>query len=146
MSPLSKLRSMSVREAWLVIQATVLLLSVSILLSLVGFSRTRRSCARVPSRLSIGDESAGPPSAMIARAVETGGSRLPIQPSCLAKAMTADALLDRHGYRSTLRIGVRGSNDSGIEGHAWVVHDGSVITGDIEGIDRYRPFESLGGL
>jgi hypothetical protein len=51
--------------------------------------------------------------------------------TCLVKALAASKLLARHGYKSTLHIGVK-RTDEVFEAHAWVEHDGRPIIGSGE--------------
>jgi len=56
--------------------------------------------------------------------------------TCLAQALTLQALLSREGICSDLAIGVARGDESGIAAHAWLEVDGSVIIGGEER-DRY---------
>ena len=50
--------------------------------------------------------------------------------TCLTKALTAQILLEQHGYSSVLRIGV--NKEGEFEAHAWVEYEGDVVMGDSE--------------
>jgi hypothetical protein len=52
--------------------------------------------------------------------------------TCLARALTLQALLSRKGIPSSLALGVAQGNESGIIAHAWVEVDGIVIIGGEE--------------
>jgi hypothetical protein len=52
--------------------------------------------------------------------------------TCLAQALTLQALLSREGIRSDLAIGVARGDESGIAAHAWLEIDGMVIIGGEE--------------
>jgi hypothetical protein len=78
----------------------------------------------------------------IRRAVGGVARRLPFAGSCLVQALTADALLRRHCIESRLVIGVRRTQTSSIEAHAWVDSDGDIVVGDI---DSLADFSDLSG-
>jgi hypothetical protein len=73
----------------------------------------------------------------VARAVTAAAGRLPGQTTCLAVALTADALLRRRGLPSEIRYGVLRSPGAALRSHAWVEHSGRVIVGDLEDLDAY---------
>jgi hypothetical protein len=56
--------------------------------------------------------------------------------TCLAQALTLQALLSREGIHSDLGIGVARDDTSGIIAHAWLEIDGIIIIGG-EQKDRY---------
>lgn len=58
--------------------------------------------------------------------------------SCLVQALAAERLLRERGVSPTLRIGVLPHGPGGFEAHAWLEHDGGVIVGDRDDLDRYR--------
>jgi hypothetical protein len=66
----------------------------------------------------------------IAWAVRSGARFLP-RSTCLVRALAAQALLTRHGYRPRLTIGVAKSQ-SRFEAHAWVTCKGEVVIGGRE--------------
>jgi len=49
---------------------------------------------------------------------------------CLAQALAGQAMLARHGHRSTLHLGVE-KHGSGVRAHAWVEIGGRVLTGSL---------------
>jgi hypothetical protein len=58
-------------------------------------------------------------------------ARLMPNSTCLVRALAASRLLAQNGYKSTLHIGVKRTNDV-LEAHAWVEYDGRAII-DISG-------------
>jgi hypothetical protein len=56
--------------------------------------------------------------------------------TCLAQALTLQALLSREGIHSDLTLGVARDDTTGITAHAWLEIDGTVIIGGQER-DRY---------
>jgi Transglutaminase-like superfamily len=54
-------------------------------------------------------------------------ARLIPRSTCLVRALAAQRLLARHGYPSTLHLGVAKSPE--FQAHAWLEHDGSPVVG-----------------
>ncbi len=72
----------------------------------------------------------------IAWAVGAVTRRLP-GTTCLAEALTACAMLRRHGHDATLRIGARHAAAPTLVAHAWVECDGEVVVGNVAEIEDY---------
>ncbi|GEM_PF-2905702 len=106
-------------------------------LSILGFERVRSLLLR---RLSVLNEPAGDARAeararRIVDRVQRAGELLHV--SCLVRALAAQILLLRSGYRSDLKIGVT-KEDGHLEAHAWLVRKGRVlIGGDSSQLRRY---------
>ena len=63
--------------------------------------------------------------------------------TCLTQALATKMLLDRHGYRATVRLGVARSEDGQFQAHAWVERDGVVVMGGSRSqLKHYTPFPS----
>ena len=78
--------------------------------------------------------------AAVARAVDSAARRLP-GTRCLARALTAEALLLRHGLPAALHLGVaRAERTAGIDAHAWVLSGREVVAGG-GGLDRFAAME-----
>lgn len=61
--------------------------------------------------------------------VETVGPPFWRNNSCLAKALVAQTLLDRHGWPTSLHIGVLKDRDGRLRAHAWLETEGVVLIG-----------------
>ena len=70
-----------------------------------------------------------PPAEALIRASVSAGLHSPVGTTCLAGALVAKALLDRHGYESKMRLGVRRGADGQFAAHAWVERDHKVVVG-----------------
>jgi hypothetical protein len=57
--------------------------------------------------------------------------------TCLAEALAAYTMLRRRGHEPLLRIGVRQSDHSLLEAHAWVECDGRIVMGEVPRIAGY---------
>ncbi len=62
---------------------------------------------------------------------------------CLARALTTQALLERHGYPSELRIGIAKGDKGQFEAHAWVESQGEIAIGNIVELSRYTPLPPI---
>lgn len=72
--------------------------------------------------------------ARVAWAIPRVAARVPWRADCLVQAMAARRWLARAGIATDLWIGTRKDRAPGFEAHAWLCHDGAVITGgDIGG-------------
>lgn len=56
---------------------------------------------------------------------------------CLTKALVAQRLLSRAGYRSTLQIGFRWVGDGPVTAHAWLEDRGNILIGNLHNLDEY---------
>lgn len=57
------------------------------------------------------------------------GSRVVPGSTCLSRALVAQALLQRGGHESTLRLGVASSSVAGFEAHAWLEDASGILIG-----------------
>ncbi|MHC4821956.1 MAG: lasso peptide biosynthesis B2 protein [Planctomycetota bacterium] len=73
----------------------------------------------------------------VERAAVSAASRVP-GARCLARAVTAEALLRAHGHPARLVLGVRCDGVEGIDAHAWVDSAGTPVVPSGE-IGAYEP-------
>lgn len=68
--------------------------------------------------------------------------------TCLSRAMTAQYILKRHGFGSSLCVGVAQSDkagDKGLLAHAWVMSGDQVVVGNESGeLERYKLLTRIG--
>lgn len=111
--------------------------TVAVLLRMLPFRRVQRLLEADPS---------GPPFLLseaeegrLLWAVEAVSRRLlPARP-CLTQALAAQVLLQRRGGRPAhLKFGVIREDEGGIQAHAWLERDGSVLLGGTESPQRYN--------
>ena len=76
------------------------------------------------------------------RIIHIAGRLFPRPPKCLARAMTAQAMLARRGYASVLTLGVA-DTDSALKAHAWLAAGGVIVTGRAE-MERYARVADFG--
>jgi len=143
MGRLGRLRSLPPTDRWLLLSASVLLVASRLSLLVARPADVRRFVARVAPTLPPSGSVEEP--ARIARAVREASRHLPAAPACLGTAIVAHAMLDAHGHRSNLQIGVSKDGPDDLVAHAWVERDGRVLVGDLPDLGRYRPLAADGG-
>lgn len=128
----------------LLFEAVCLLSAVKLGLGLLPFRVLKRLTAKLanPSRL---DTSQRVSIQDIVWAVEAATWHLPGRAKCLARALTTQVLMGRHGYPSELRIGVAKDDAGRLEAHAWLEHDGELVIGGMRGLSKFVPLPSLEG-
>ena len=67
----------------------------------------------------------------VLHAVHAIARRVP-RATCLTRSLSAMLMLARHGYPSTLRLGVAKEDDR-VAAHAWLERDGVTILADMDG-------------
>lgn len=110
---------------------------------LLGYRRLRAWLGRRPPVAGGGGEPAG--AARLAEHVAAAASRMPYRVTCLPRALTLWWLLRRRGFDPELRLGVRRQEEEGMEAHAWVTLDGTVLGDRPDVEERYRPLEPVAG-
>jgi len=56
------------------------------------------------------------------------------------RAVVGERLFDTNGYRTEIRLGV--AKDEAFEAHAWVIHEGEVVIGEVDDHARFRLLDS----
>ena len=64
---------------------------------------------------------------------------------CLARALTTQVIMRRHGYSPQLKIGVAKGERGQLEAHAWIENQGRVVVGALQDPSRFTPMPSLKG-
>lgn len=76
----------------------------------------------------------------VAFAIPCAAARVPWKATCLVQALAAQRWLAAHGIASTLKLGARRSDATGLDAHAWLEAGGRVVVGgDIAGYQPFRP-------
>ena len=57
--------------------------------------------------------------------------------TCLTQALAAQRLLADVGVRAELRIGVARDAGGAFEAHAWLEHEGRIVLGEVDGMERF---------
>jgi hypothetical protein len=121
-----RLRSRSIGEWTVIVEAAAILIATNAALRLCNFQVLRRVLIRCARRV--------PPfgrpveAEQIVDAVERISRRLRAISTCLSIALTAEAILTHYGYDSVLCLGAK--RESGqFSAHAWVERNNAVLIG-----------------
>ncbi|HEX9631371.1 MAG TPA: lasso peptide biosynthesis B2 protein [Gemmatimonadales bacterium] len=144
MGRIRKFATLPPAERRLLLHATAWLAFVRLGLWLVPVRLLRRLAGRLAPRRAARRSAVRPPKERIVWAVSTA-SRVVPRATCLTQALATQALLDRYGYTTQLRIGVAKSDTGALEAHAWVECDGQILVGNLRTIDRFVPLPPLSG-
>ena len=138
MKPLRRLLLTNAAEWSVLFQALPLLILVRLSLWIVPFGRIRRAASSLLPRIARAQREGSLPPERITWLV-TVVSRLVPLAHCLTRAIVAQLLLARSGYRADLRIGVRKDGNK-LDAHAWLMLDGRPLFEDAERLSNYSPF------
>ena len=106
----------------------MLLAAVRLGLWIVPFASLQRWTARLARPRDTSSVAVPLPAERIVWAVSAAGRRVPGGRNCLARALTTQTLLARHGHPARLRIGVAHTTEGEFHAHAWVeTRDGVVL-------------------
>ena len=84
------------------------------------------------------------PMGRIVRCVIAASKLSPVRPACLATALVVQALLNRHGYQTELKIGVRNPASGAFSAHAWLEKDGVIVVGGPASmIEQYQTLPAM---
>ncbi len=134
----------ALRDRKILITAFILLGLVRLGLLLLPFQRLQRLLAQLGNINSQSQNNNQTSINKIIWAVETSSRYMP-GVKCLARALTTQALMSRHGHSSQLRIGVAKGESGKLEAHAWIESQGKVIIGYLADLSRFVPMEAVGG-
>lgn len=135
MDRLRRLAGLPWRERVLLAAAALCLAVAKPLLATAGRERTRAVLDRLVRPVP-----AGVAADRVGWAVRAADTHVPGTRACLARALTAEALLSATGHCGTLHYGV--ANDGGFAAHAWVERGGEVLVGETEDLGEYRVLTS----
>jgi hypothetical protein len=132
--PLHKFFSLPVKEQQFLVKAFFLLIMIRLGLWLLPFRTLQRTLERLFQH-PITSNRKSPSPEKFSWAVSAISQYVPAA-TCLAQALTLQALLSHEGIHSDLAIGVARDDATRITAHAWLEIDGTVIIGGQER-DRY---------
>ncbi|MGE0444346.1 MAG: lasso peptide biosynthesis B2 protein [Vicinamibacterales bacterium] len=81
--------------------------------------------------------------ANVARALSAASARLPIETTCLTRALAGRLMLGRRRIPSTVVLGVR-RDDAQLQAHAWLAVADGIVCGEGEA-PHYHPLAALHG-
>ena len=140
MDKLKRFGALGAADKWLLLRAAGWLAVARIMLLVMPFRR-------LAEKLSAGARSTridGDPAVLssVTWAVAAAGNNVPWRSDCFPKTIAARKLLRKHGYESTIHIGVERTGDSELAGHAWLTCGEVVVTGGTD-LDRYTELHTL---
>ena len=135
-------RSLPPASKHALLAALALLPMVRLSLRCLGLVRTRRLLAAVPlpfftMRYPLQDP------ADVALMTASAAVMLPLECTCLPRALVTSRLLAGIGQPGELRIGTVRTGEGRIEAHAWVEHQGLILDPMVEETRRFNPFGRL---
>lgn len=129
-------------ERALLLEAALLLPGVHTLQSTLPFRRWRAFLTRgAPHARKPCPDAPSP--AQIAAAIERARRGVPGVYKCLPQAYAGHLLLHRHGYASTVQVGVARDAHGRVEAHAWVEREGKILIGELPDLGRFVPLPPL---
>lgn len=143
MSRFRKFLALPAGDQRLLIAAAGKVAWTSLGLRMLPFSYWRPQIEDVETASASPAETGSRPAERIAWAVGVAAGLVPGS-TCLVQALAAKAMLERKGFPARVRIGVRGSEGSGLDAHAWLVLNGRVILGESSGCPHI-PLEKPAG-
>jgi hypothetical protein len=136
-----KLLALPAGERTLLVEAALLLPVVHTIQQLVPFRRWRPWLTQIQLHRPI--RRPPPDPERIAQAVGRAQRGVPGVYKCLPAAYTTHLLLRRHGYASTIQVGVARDADGKVEAHAWVEWQGRILVGELPDLARFVPLPPL---
>jgi hypothetical protein len=126
----------------LLIRAAYWLAIARIMLVAIPF---RRLSERLSSHCALDDLQLDPDRELllkIGRAVAMAANSVPWRSDCFPQTIAARKLLERHGYGSTIHIGVARDEGEGLAAHAWLTCGDTVVTGGAN-LERYTELHRI---
>ena len=145
MKQLRKFKHLTSGERQLLINTFVLLGLVRLGLYLLPFQTLQRIIATISQVKSEHQQVDPTDLGKIVRAVNISSRYMPGDVKCLARALTTQVLMSRHGFLPELRIGVAKGKEGQLEAHAWVENQGQVVIGQLRNLSRFTPMPSWQG-
>jgi hypothetical protein len=126
---------LSAADRWLLVQAACILATVKLALRCLPLRVTRRALAYLGRK-----PASTPPEVQerAIRAVSTASGLVPGGGNCFARALTLQTLLARRGVATEVHIGFARAQGGAVEGHAWLTHEGHVIMGNLDDLERFE--------
>ncbi len=133
---LARLIELDWADKWLLLRAIGWLLVARLMLVAMPF---RRLATRLSTKI---DTSHAEPDEDLLRrvgyATAAAANNVPWRSDCFPQSIAARMLLKRHGYGSTIHIGVDRTGEEELAAHAWLTCGETIVTG---GAERHRYVE-----
>lgn len=136
---LNKIRLLSWQQRRVVLYAFCLINTIRLSLWLFPFGVVRRQLRTFLPNYKSDCSITGVISVLfIVQAVAIAANYSLGHPKCLARALTAQILLNQYGYSHNLHIGIAKNEARELEAHAWIEYRGQVIVGMLSNLDQFK--------
>ena len=132
-------------ERALFLRAAVSLAVCRLSLKVLSFDSTRRLLRLISWPRSSQEQTDGDALINVQWAVRAAGRRLPWAVTCLTKAICTQALSDRFGEPTSLKLGVARDDVGELKAHAWVESRGRVISGAMSELPEFTLLTTFAG-
>lgn len=145
-SRLEKFGRLPWKERWTIVEAAAICAVVRLMLATTPYGRVSAMVGRVARRSGRGGrlDATGEEVARVVRAVGAASSAILGTGQCLVRALAAQVMLGRRGYRTEVKFGVEKDGDGVFGAHAWLERDGRVLIGGGVEPGRYAPLGRTG--
>ncbi|GAX39658.1 hypothetical protein NIES4075_06140 [Tolypothrix sp. NIES-4075] len=142
MKHLSKFIKLAYQEKKLLINTFFLLILVRLGLWLLSFKTLQQLLSSISNAKPKCQEKDHISIDKIIWAVEVSSHYMP-GVKCLARALTCQLFMSRHGYTSNLCIGVAKGQEGELKAHAWLENQGQVVIGDVADLSNFSQLASF---
>lgn len=140
-----KLRKLSWQQRRALLYALLIINVIRLSLWFFSFGMIRQQLKTVLSRWVCSPQTEKISVAFIVQAISIAANYSPGKVKCLARALTAQLLLNRYGYSHNFHIGVTKNESQELEAHAWIEYRGQVIVGELSNLNQFRTL-AIGGV
>jgi Transglutaminase-like superfamily len=142
MKQLSKFIELDYQKKQLLISTFALLVLVRLGLFVLSFKTLQKLLSRINNTKPQCQEKHQISIDEITWAVEVSSLYTP-GVKCLARALTCQVFMSRHGYASNLCIGVAKSEAGDLKAHAWLESQGQVVIGNVTDFSDFTQLASF---
>jgi len=139
---LRKFLSLPSSERLLLIKSALMLMAIKVGLKLLPFRHLNSLLARTSHTPRHSRKNGSFKPDQLVRSVDIASRYIPGAGNCLVQALSAQALLARHGHPATVRIGVTHDEENQFKAHAWLESEGKVVIGGPD-LDGYAPLLAI---
>ncbi|MFN6537641.1 MAG: lasso peptide biosynthesis B2 protein [Nostoc sp. EkiNYC01] len=143
MKHLSKFFKLDYQKKQLLINTFIVLTLVRLGLWLLSFKTLHKLLLRLSNTKPKCQEKYHVSIDKIIWAVEVSSYYMPGGVKCLARALTCQFFMSRHGYTSNLCIGVAKDIEGELKAHAWLENQGQVVIGDVADLSHFSQLASF---
>lgn len=143
MKHLSKFLALNYQKKLLLFSTFILLILVRMGLLLLSFKRLQQLLSNISNPKPQRQDKYQISIDKIVWAVEVSSHYMPGGVKCLARALTCQVFMSRHGYTSNLCIGVAKDIQGELKAHAWLENQGKVVIGNVPDLSHFNQITSF---